>query len=238
MKTAKSTSKTDASAKADDIVGSENRIVFLRGHRTTLRPPMESDVPLLMKWINDPEVRINLGSQTPKRESDEREFVQAVSKSKGNIVLIIEVDGKPIGTMGLHGIKYPDATATTGAMIGEKAYWNKGYGTDAKMALLEYAFNTLGLRRIKSEVIAFNKRSLAYSAHCGYVVEGIKKKEVYRGGKFHDLTFLAATRKSWMPFFKKWKDECKKRRAKVPLVARSGRAAKTPESAPAKRHKP
>lgn len=102
------------------------------------------------------------------------------------------------------------ADSTHGAMIGEKEYWGKGFGTDAKMALLEYAFNTLGLRRVKSEALAFNKRSIAYSLHCGYVLEGTKKKEVFRDGRFHDLVFLAATRKTWLPYFTKWKKEGKR----------------------------
>ena len=199
----KTQTQTKGNGKTQDgDVGSG--IVFLRGHKTTLRPALESDIPLLMKWINDPEVRVNLGTQMPKNEADEREFVQGRIKGN-NIILIIEVGGKPIGTMGLHGIKYPDATATTGAMIGEKEYWGKGFGTDAKMALLDYAFNMLGLRRVKSEAIAFNKRSIAYSLHCGYVLEGVRKKEVFRNGTFHDLVLLAATRKTWLPYFAKWK---------------------------------
>ncbi len=234
MKTATSNTGAQAGANPGSGQGPENQIVFLRGHRTTLRPPMESDIPLLTRWINDPEVRISLGSQLPKNEADEREFALTVSKSKGNVVLIIEVDGKPIGTMGLHGIRYPDATATTGAMIGEKTYWNKGYGTDAKMALLEYAFNTLGLRRVKSEAMAFNKRSIAYSMHCGYVVEGVKKKEAYRAGKFYDVVFLAVTRKTWMPYFKKWKKQQAKKRTAVSV----GTPSRASKPSAAKRHKP
>lgn len=191
--------------KTNTDASSDNTVVFLRGYRTTLRPVTELDIPLLTKWINDPEVRRNLGSQLPKTEADEREFVQ--NRSKSNIVLMIEVNGTPIGTMGLHGIRYPDATATTGAMIGEKSYWGKGYGTDAKMALLDYAFNTLGLRRVKSEALVNNKRSIAYSMHCGYIVEGVKKKEVFRGGRYHDLVLLAVTPKTWRPYFTKWKKD-------------------------------
>ncbi|HEY1037536.1 MAG TPA: GNAT family protein [Candidatus Paceibacterota bacterium] len=183
--------------------GADGEIVFLRGFKTVLRPLRESDIPLLARWINDPEVRVNLGSQLPKIESDEREFVQM--KAGRNVCLMVEVDGVPIGTMGIHDIKYPDATATTGAMIGEKAYWDKGYGSDAKMALLDYAFNTLGLRRLKSAAIAFNERSIAYSKKCGYVVEGVQKEEVYRNGAYHDLVWLAVTRKTWLPIWKKWK---------------------------------
>jgi RimJ/RimL family protein N-acetyltransferase len=218
--------KTQTATNTVSNTSSQTSVVFLRGYKTTLRPPLESDIPLLMRWINDPEVRKNLGTQLPKNEADEREFVQ--NRSKGNnVVLIIEVDGKPIGTMGLHGIKYPDAVATTGAMIGEKEYWGKGFGTDAKMALLDYAFNTLGLRRVKSEALAFNRRSIAYSLHCGYVIEGTKKKEVFRDGRFHDLVFLAATRKTWIPYFTKWKKDFKAARiAAAKNVDAKGAAAK------------
>ena len=38
-------------------------------------------------------------------------------------------------------------------MIGEKSYWGKGYGTDAKMVLLDYAFSELGFRMVKSEAL-------------------------------------------------------------------------------------
>ncbi len=61
--------------------------------------------------------------------------------------------------MGIHRINWKDRTATTGAVIGEKAYWDKGYGSEAKMLVLDYAFNMLNLRKICSQVLAFNKRS-------------------------------------------------------------------------------
>jgi hypothetical protein len=69
----------------------------------------------------------------------------------------------------------------------------KGYGTDAKMALLDYAFNTLGLRRVKWEALVNNRRSIAYSMHSGYIVEGVRKKRSVCGGRYHDRVLLAAT---------------------------------------------
>ena len=35
----------------------KDSIVFLRGKKTVLRPLLESDIPKLQKWINDPDVR-------------------------------------------------------------------------------------------------------------------------------------------------------------------------------------
>jgi len=106
--------------------------------------------------------------------------------------------------MGLHQIDFIHGTAVTGAIIGEKEYQGKGYGTDAKMTLLNYAFNTLNLRKVCSDVISFNKRSLAYSKKCGYKIEGRQKQQFYRSGKYYDRVFLAIFRKNWPKIWAEW----------------------------------
>lgn len=182
-------------------------IVFLKGKKTVLRPFRESDIPLITKWMNDPEVTQFIRSYLPITEPEERTWFADLSKRKPyDIVLGIEVEGKLIGTMGIHGIKWADRTATTGALIGEKEYWGKGYGTDAKMVLLNYAFNTLNLRKLCSSVIAFNTRSLRYSLHCGYTIEGRKKKQIFRHGRYYDEIMLGLFKNDWLPYWKKYKE--------------------------------
>jgi len=172
---------------------SEDRVVFLRGENVVLRPPGKSDLPRLLRWINDPEVRHLLDAYLPMSEQDEEEWLENLGKRKPNEVLLaIETTaGKHIGNMALHHINWRDRTATTGAMIGESEYWGKGLGTEAKMLLLDYAFNTLNLRKICSQVLAFNERSTAYSKKCGYVEEGIFSAHIFRNGEYHDLVNLA-----------------------------------------------
>lgn len=182
--------------------------VFLRGKKTILRPLEKKDVPLFTRWINDPDVSHYLNTCLPMTEREEEEWLENLAKKKQtDIVLGLEVDGKLIGLMGIHGISWRDRCATTGAMIGEKEYWNKGHGTDAKMVLLNYAFNTLGLRRIASSVVAYNKRSLNYSLHCGYKIEGTRKKRFFRNGRYHDEIILAVFKKDWLPYWKKYKQK-------------------------------
>jgi RimJ/RimL family protein N-acetyltransferase len=120
---------------------------------------------------------------------------------------MIEVSGKPIGTMGIHSINWKDRTATTGALIGEKEYWGKGYGTDAKMTLLDYAFNTLNLRKIMSRVYAFNGRSLAYSLHCGYRVEGRLLRQRYAYGRYWDEIILGLFKSQWLPYWEAYNEK-------------------------------
>lgn len=184
----------------------KNRVVFLKGRKVILRPlNKENDLENCQRWINDPEVRRFLKRVLPTSKQAEAEWFDNLSKRTDDIVLAIEtLDGKFIGTMGLHKINWKDRTAVTGALIGEKAYWDKGYGTDAKMILLDYAFNQLGLRKICSSVLAFNKRSLQYNLHCEYKIEGVRKKQIFRDGNYWDEILLAVFREDWLSIWKKY----------------------------------
>lgn len=180
----------------------QNKIVFLRGKKTILRPISESDIPFFIKWINDPEVAKFIARHWPLMELTEKKWLEKKAESDDSIVLVIEtLEGKPIGIMGIDKIDWVNRTAITGALIGEKAYWGKGFGTDAKMQLLNYAFNTLGLRKICSEVISFNGRSVAYSKKCGYIEEGRKRQQIFREGKCWDMVLLGVFKEEWLP---KW----------------------------------
>ncbi len=182
-----------------------NPVVFLKGTRTILRPPEEKDLPFFTRWMNDQEVTRFLKTRLPVTLAGERKWLEGLSDRKNDVVLAITtLAGKPLGVMGIHRIDWVNGTATTGAFIGEKTYWGKGYGTDAKMVLLDYAFNTLNLRKISSKVYAFNARSLAYSKHCGYKQEGVLKKHVFREGEYHDVVELAIFKEDFVPYWKKY----------------------------------
>lgn len=180
--------------------------IFLSGRKVNLRPLSKVDVPLLVRWVNDPEVRQFVANTFPQTERQEEEWLDGLGKNDKDIVLCIETkDGTSIGVMGIHKINWIWRTCETGALIGEKEYWGEGYGTDAKMYLLDYIFNTLNLHKVCSNVIDYNKRSLQYSLHCGYKVEGRRRKQVFRKGKYRDLIDLGVFRKEWLPIWKKYR---------------------------------
>lgn len=184
----------------------KHKVVFLEGKSVILRPLIKSDVPTLTRWINDPKVREFVTSIFPKTEEQEEEWLKNLASNENNIVLAIETkEGTLIGSMGIHQINWKDRVCTTGALIGEKEYWGRGYGTDAKMALLDYIFNTLNLRKVCSSVYTYNKRSLHYSLHCGYKVEGTRRKHIYKSGKYWDVIELGLFKEEWLPIWKLYK---------------------------------
>lgn len=181
--------------------------IFLVGKRVVLRPFSKADIPTLTRWINDPEVREFLTATIPQTEKQEEEWFNKLGSDDKNIVLGIETkEGVLIGSMGIHNINWKDRVCVTGALIGEKEYWGKGYGTDAKMILLDYIFNTLNLRKVCSGTIAYNKRSLRYSLHCGYKIEGRRRKLIFKKGRYWDVIELGLFREEWSPIWKKYKE--------------------------------
>lgn len=185
----------------------DNTVVFLEGKRLILRPVSKLDIPHLTRWINDPKVRMYLAAYLPAMEKMEEEWVEKLSENRmSDFVLVIETkEGQPIGVMGVHKINWKDRNCTTGALIGEKEFWGRGYGTEAKMLLLEYLFNELGLFKVCSQAISFNKRSYNYSRRCGYRVEGVSKKHIFRKGKFWDAINLAVFREDFLRAKRKMK---------------------------------
>ena len=181
-----------------------DEVVFLRGKRVNLRPPTKADIPYFLRWMNSEEVRQYVTSFLPVMEADEDEWLERVRKNKENDVVLVIVDqktSKPIGVMGIHRINWVSRVATTGAIIGEKTYWGKGYGSEAKMLLLQYAFETLNLRKICSLVFGFNERSVAYSKKCGYRVEGVLKDHHFKNGAYCDEIHMAVFREWWLPIW-------------------------------------
>lgn len=184
----------------------EQPVIFLQGKRTILRPLSVKDAPTFQKWINDPEIRQFIRAYLPMTEIGETKWIESLeSKREENIVLGIEFEGRLVGSMGVHGISWRDRHCTTGAVIGDKTCWGKGIGTDAKMALLNYIFNTLNLRKVLSVVYAFNKRSLHYSLHCGYKVEGVQRKQCFVNGRYVDAIQLGLFKHEWKPYWKAYK---------------------------------
>lgn len=183
-------------------------VVFLRGKKVHLRPITKGDIPLFLRWFNDEEVSRYIKIFLPLTEAGEIEWIDNMHKNQDkNIVLgIVEAKtGKLIGTMGLHNINWKDRRAMTGAVIGEKRFWGRGYGSEAKMLFLNYAFNTLNLRKICSAVLSFNERSQAYNKKCGYKTEGVLRRHVYKDGKYRDEVLMAVFKEDWLPLWKKFK---------------------------------
>lgn len=159
---------------------------ILQGARVRLRPPQERDLPLFVRWFNDPEVRYWLAmSDGPEMTLEqEREWYEEMRGDPGRVVWCIETEeGTPIGNVGLHAIDETHKRATLGISIGEKAYWSRGYGREAIRQALAFGFGELELRRIDLNVDEDNARGIRCYEACGFQREGLLRSYRLRNGQ-------------------------------------------------------
>lgn len=175
----------------EEVVASKvesTKVFCYEGLLVRLRPQnVETDFDQVMKWVNDPEITKFLKINPPITREDEMQYFQSkVGKNNEALFAIDTLDGEFIGNMGIHNINWRSREGGTGSLIGNKEYWGKGYGADAKMLVLYHAFYCLGLHRISSSVYDFNGRSYSCLEKTGYVREGVKRNSIFAEGKFHD----------------------------------------------------
>ncbi len=106
-------------------------------------------------------------------------------------------DGKIIGGIGLNWVNYHHRFAWMGAWIGEPEYWGGGYGTDALLLLMEYAFDWLDLRRLVLETMGINDRAQQNVEHCGFKLERRAREATFVRGEPIDTVTYGVMREEW-----------------------------------------
>ena len=108
-------------------------------------------------------------------------------------------DGVPIGMFVLRNIDPLHRIAEVGAGIGDPAYWSGGYGTDAMLLIVQYAFDWLDLRRLYLTTMGHNGRAQRQVEKCGFSLEASQRAKVRggAGGDFRDFLWYGLLREEW-----------------------------------------
>ena len=187
----------------------EPRVVFLRGPRGVVLRPLcrRTDFDLCVRGMNDPEVNQFLTRYLPLSEAEEEKWFERLAQSRDEILLAIEAPGGHyIGNLSLFSINWKNRTAMFGVSIFAKEYWSRGYGADAAMTMFDYAFNRLNLRKINSYFLAFNERSRRLHVALGMKQEGVRRKEDYFNGEYHDELLFGVFREEWEPAWQAYRE--------------------------------
>lgn len=78
-------------------------------------------------------------------------------------------DGRHIGNCTCYDINEAEGRAEVGILIGERDYWDKGYGTDAITALVGHIFRQTDLARVYLKTLETNRRAQRCFQKCGFI---------------------------------------------------------------------
>lgn len=164
------------------------------GERVRLRAIEREDVPTFVRWFNDPEVRRHLMLFfVPLSLAQEERWFESQLDQKDYILAIEALVGQDwvhIGNVGLHNIDYKNGKAAFGIVVGEKAHWDQGYGTEATHLIVEFAFRTLRLNRVELEVFGDNARAIRCYEKVGFRHEGTKRRAIFQDGNYRDVLLM------------------------------------------------
>jgi RimJ/RimL family protein N-acetyltransferase len=160
------------------------------GEKVRLRPVERDDLPSFVKWFGDHEIRQYLSTYLPFSLAQEERWFEdlqeRLEQQKGIVLSIETAEEVHIGTIGLNDIDWKNRQAELGIVIGNKSYWNQGYGTDAIRTLLGLAFGEMNLRRVFLRVDADNARGIQCYENSGFQQEGTLRDAVFKDGSYHD----------------------------------------------------
>lgn len=168
---------------------------MLRGKNVTLRRVEPSDHPDIQRWQNDPEVFHWMDYERPFSLEDIRASEERATQE--GIPLIIEVDGRGIGRIGLNNFRTRDAMASLYIFVGERSVWGHRYGLDALMALLRYAFDELHLRKVELWTLDGNERAIHMYKTAGFVEEARLPERSFKDGVYVDHIVMAIDREAF-----------------------------------------
>lgn len=148
--------------------------IVREGARVRLRRHTPANRAQFQRWYADPEIANLLRHDLrPLNDRQSRSYFDSIilpMSARGYAFAIHTTDDDTlIGTTALTETDdyAPDARLFR-IVIGEKAYWDRGYGTDATRLVVEEAFEGMGLAEIRLEVFAHNPRAIAVYERVGF----------------------------------------------------------------------
>jgi RimJ/RimL family protein N-acetyltransferase len=174
---------------------------MLKGERVTLRPFRREDIARWHEFTNDVEIELLSGGDVPRPqvlEAIEGRYTQESSNTGSDSVMFaIEADEKFIGFCALFHYDNVAHTCELGIIIGDRAYWGRGYGRESINLLVEYAFRLRNFRKVWLTTRATNERAIRAYRACGFIEEGRLRAHEWSAGEYVDVVYMGLLRDEW-----------------------------------------
>lgn len=154
----------------------------------------EIDLETVLAWRNHVDVRRFMYTQHVINMGEHATWFERASIDPKRHLLIYQVGDKPLGFINIHEIA-AGGIADWGFYVAPDA--PRGTGSALGHAVLQHAFQTLGLHKLCGKAIAFNERSIRFHLKLGFLKEGILKQQHFDGKAYHDVWCFGLLADAW-----------------------------------------
>ena len=149
----------------------------ISSNRIVLRQKRLADAWKDYTWEKDPELAY-LDAVPPLTIAFNQYLLEYTEQlgyhsSTRNRFAIETKDGEQhIGNCSYYNIDETRGEAELGIMIGNRDYWDKGYGSEAVITLIDYIFRKTSIRRVYLKTLDSNSRAQQCFQKCGFAPYG------------------------------------------------------------------
>lgn len=163
----------------------------------TLRLLTESDLALVLKWRNAPEVRSNMHTIHEISKSEHAAWFERMEQDRqSRWYIYVDSSGNPAGVVYFTKYQLEHRSAFWGFYVGSTG--GKGVGTKMLYEALEFAFTELEIHKLNSEVLASNVKSIDHHRKYGFTEEGRFRDFHFDGTKYIDVVRLGILESEWV----------------------------------------
>lgn len=178
----------------------------IQGPRLRLRPLTPEDLPMLMRWLADPEVREFYGR--PPESLAEAHDIYLVAEDAPCWRLVIEDRGRPVGEIQyFHPYLNERWSAGIDIFIGEPGDRNRGLGTEAVRTLLQHLFEVKGVNRVTIGPEPANRRAIRSYEKTGFQLDGVIRRSYKVDDRWVDAVHMTILDDEWPAAKAKWESE-------------------------------
>lgn len=156
----------------------------------------ETDLELVLRWRNSQQIRDNMFTDHIITMVEHKQWFNRIKTDPRTLVKIFSFESKPLGVVIISNIDKQNNKCYWGFYIGEQNA-PKGSGTMMGLLALEYIFNKMGIRKLCSEVIAFNTASINYHQKLGFGIEGRLVQHINKHNQYFDIILMALFSEKW-----------------------------------------
>ena len=144
--------------------------------RLRLRPMTRLDLHQVGLWFSDSDLlQLAFGTELTGEALDlmAKEYLKEMDACR-QVMLTVET-ATEVGSRMVGFVRYslysPERgrTARVGIIIGEREFWNHGYGTEAMRMFLQYLFEKKAVQWVELDTAHFNVRAQRCFGKCGFV---------------------------------------------------------------------
>lgn len=114
-----------------------------------------------------------------------------LDNSRMDFLIFTNKGEKLVGEVVIQDIDSDNRSAGIRIAVDKEEDFGKGYGTEALIIAMNYAFGMRNLHRLDLEVLNINKRAYHVYENVGFKKEGIKRDACYFNHKYYDLIFMS-----------------------------------------------